>query len=290
VLSNSYIGNIARRAALPALITAIAWTGTLAQSNGAAVERRELPFAAGETLVYEGKLNKILRGMAVADLTFAVSEGEQPGDLLIRADAKSKGTLLALARYSFLYQFSSSIDGSNFRIERTERKTTEKERRRDGEARFDYTEKRVTYLETDPNEPMRPPRKIASGIEDQTHDVVSGIYALRMLPLAVGKTFHFTVSDSGLVYEVPVRVTAREVQKTIFGKVACFRIEPAVFGPGRMVESKGSMIIWITDDARRLPVRAQIKTSFGKVEVRLRSATNLKTAPVPAAQPSARRL
>jgi hypothetical protein len=217
--------------------------------------------------------------MAVADLTFTVSEGELPEELLIKADAKSKGTLLKLARYSFLYQFYSNIDRNRFRIERTHRKTAEKERQRIGEAKFDYTDKRVTYLETDPNEPMRPPRKIASGIEDQTHDLVSGIYALRLMPLAVGKTFIFTISDSGLVYDVPVRVTAREVQKTIFGRVPCFRIEPAVFGPGRMVESKGSMIIWITDDPRRIPVRSQIHTNFGKVEVRLRSVSNLKTEP-----------
>ncbi len=30
------------------------------------------------------------------------------------------------------------------------------------------------------------------------------------------------------------------------------------------------MILWITDDTRRLPVRAQIDTDFGKVEVKLK--------------------
>jgi hypothetical protein len=84
------------------------------------------------------------------------------------------------------------------------------------------------------------------------------------------------VSDTGLVYEVPVRVTAREQQKTIFGNVWCFRLEPAVFGRGRMIEDKGAMSIWITDDARRIPVRSRIDTSYGRVEVRLHSATNSK--------------
>jgi hypothetical protein len=207
-----------------------------------------------------------------------VAAGQDPGDLVIKADASSKGTLLRIARYSFLYQFSSDIDGKNFRIERTERKAAEKERLRNGEANFDYTQKRVTYIETNPAEPMRPPRKIASGIDDQTHDVVSGIYALRLLPLAIGKTFHLTVSDSGLVYDVPVRVTARELQKTILGKVWCFRVEPGVFGPASMIDDKGSMTIWITDDVRRVPVRSRIDTSFGKIDVRLRSATGTKTS------------
>jgi len=234
---------------------------------------RTLPFAAGETLSYEAKISKIISGVPVADLTFVVSDGT-PGQMQIKADAKSKGTLLRLARYSFLYSFASNIDTADFRIKSTERRTAEKERVRTGEATFDYGEKRVTYVETDPTEPMRPPRKIASDIEDHTQDVVSGIYSLSMLPLAVGKRFDITVSDSGLVYDVPVRVTARELQKTVLGKVWCFRVEPDVFGPGRMVEDEGSMRIWITDDAARIPVRSRIDTSFGRVEVRLKSVAN----------------
>lgn len=240
----------------------------------AAVAQREaaLPFAPGETLTYEAKLSKIISGLPIADLTFVVSNGT-PGELQIKADARSKGTLLKWARYSFLYSFASSIDSAKFRVNSTERVTTEKERVRNGEAKFDYEEKRVTYVETDPAEPMKPPRKIASGIEDKTQDVVSGIYSLRLLPLAVGKRFDLTISDSGLVYDVPVRVAAREMQKTIVGNVWCFRLEPDVFGPGHMVEDKGKMSIWITDDAKRIPVRSRIDTSFGRVEVRLKAVS-----------------
>jgi hypothetical protein len=97
-----------------------------------------------------------------------------------------------------------------------------------------------------------------------------------MMPLAVGKKFEVTVSDTGLVYKVPVRVTAREQQKTVLGKVWCFRVEPDVFGPGRMIEDKGKMTIWVTDDAKRIPVRSRIDTTFGRVEVKLKSMSNSK--------------
>jgi len=241
----------------------------------AAQAPRDLPFAPGETLVYEARVSKFLSS-DVADLTFTVGENNKPGTIEINADAKSKGTLLKLARYSFLYQFTSNIDTAAWRILSTERTTAEKERRRTGEAKFDYQEKRVTYVETDPANPMRPPRKIASGIDDDTQDVVSAIYSLRLVPLSVGKRFAVTVSDSGLVYEVPVTVAAREMQKTMLGKVWCYRLEPVVFGPGRMVEDKGKLTIWITDDARRLPVRARIDTNFGKVDVKLKTISNSK--------------
>jgi hypothetical protein len=96
------------------------------------------------------------------------------------------------------------------------------------------------------------------------------------MPLTVGQTIQMTVSDSGLVYTVPVTVAARELQKTIFGKVWCFRIEPDIFGPGRLIERKGSMKIWLTDNDRRLPVRSQINTEYGRVEVKLKTASNVK--------------
>jgi hypothetical protein len=229
------------------------------------------PFAVGEVLNYEGKVSKIIQGIAVADLSFTFTNAPNNVDYLIKTEAKSKGSLLKIFRYSFFQQYESTVDGQNFRILKTVKHDEQKERIRDSEATFDYDAKQVTFVETNPKEPMRAPRKIASEIKTEVHDMVSGIYALRMLPLAVGKVFELTVSDSGLVYKVPVRVTRREIQKTVLGKVMCFRVEPEVFGINRLIEQEGSMFIWITDDARRLPVRSQIKTSLGKIEVKLKS-------------------
>lgn len=242
-----------------------------AQSNGNAAKK--MPFAVGETLTYEGKFSKIIRGIAVADLTFTLMNAPNKEDYLVKAEAKSKGTLLKLFRFSFLQQIDSTIEKDEFRALKTVKKDVQKERVRDSEAVFNYGEKRVTYVETDPKEPTRPPRKIASSIEEKTHDMISGIYSLRLLPLAVGKKFELAVSDSGLVYRVPLRVTAREQQKTVLGKVWCFRVEPEIFGTNRLIDQKGSMIIWITDDEKRIPVRSQINSEIGKIEVKLKKAS-----------------
>lgn len=237
---------------------------------------RNAPFSPGETLNYEAKLNKIFPGIPAADLTLSVAPTGSPSDFLIKARAASKGTVLKLLRFSFQQQYQSFIDPIRFRALKTTKHDVQKDRVRDSEAVFDYAGKRVTFLETDPNEPMKAPRRIASSIGDETHDLVSSLYALRLLPLAVGGSYNFSVSDSGLVFEVPVKVTARELQKTVLGKVWCFRVEPRVFGPGRMIEQEGSLVIWITDDARRVPVRAQVNSPIGRVEIKLKSAENLK--------------
>ncbi len=234
------------------------------------------PFIDGEQLAYEGKLSKIIQGIAVADLNFTLQQVPNSDDFLIKAEARSKGSLLKLFRFSFLQELQSSVDSDGFRVIRTVKHDVQKERVRNSEATFDYGERRVTYVETDPNEPMKPPRRIASEIDDVSHDLISGLYSLRLFPLVVGKSFRISVSDSGLVYDIPVRVTARERQKTIFGKQWCFRVEPQIFGPNRMIEREGDMTIWITDDVRRLPVRSVVNSPYGKIDIRLKSAKNLR--------------
>lgn len=258
-----------------AVVTGLLSVALLAQSNGKLPDKG-IPFIDGENLTYEGKISKIIRGIAVADLSFTLQKDPNGADYLVKAEAKSKGTLLKLFRFSFLQELQSSIDSENFRATRTVKHDVQKERVRNSEAIFDYRQRRVTYIETDPNEPMRPPRRIASKIDDVSHDLISGLYSLRLLPLAVGKSFRMTVSDSGLVYEIPVRVTAREQQKSILGRQWCFRIEPQVFGPNRLIEREGDMTIWITDDARRIPVRSVVNSPYGKIDIRLKRAKNIR--------------
>jgi len=231
---------------------------------------------AGETLKYEGKMDKILHGISVADLSFNAIIPPNSNELLIRSEAVSKGTLLKLFRYSFLQQYDSTVDTKTFHILKTVKHDVQKERIRDSEAVFNYTDKRVTFVETDPKDPMRPPRRIASEIDSHMLDMISAIYALRALPLAVGQRHEFSVSDSGLVYKIPFLVTAREMQKTVLGKMWCLRIEPEIFGENRLIEQKGEMVIWVTDNDRHTPVRSQIKTQYGKFDIKLKSAAVLQ--------------
>jgi hypothetical protein len=248
-------------------------------ATGAAAQipaKKGLPFAVGESLTFEAKISRVIKGIAVADLNFSVTAEPGTENLVINSEAKSKGTLIKIFRFSFLQQYESTIDPISLRILATKKHDVQRDRVRDSGAIFDYKEKRVIFIETDPNDTSRPPRKIASTLNENTSDIVSGVYLLRSMPLTVGQTVDMVVSDSGLVFTVPVKVTAREQQKTILGKVWCLRLEPDIFGPGRLIERKGKMTIWLTDDDRRLPVRSQINTEYGRVEVKLKTASNIK--------------
>lgn len=251
--------------------------GMLFSTAFAQKPKSALPFNVGESLTYEGKFSKaILRGIGVADLSFTVSDMTKSGDYLVKAEARSKGTLLKIFNFKFYQRIESTVDDQQQNVLKTFKRDEQGDRVRESEAEFDYRGKKVTYVETDPKDPARPPRRVASPIEAETQDLISAIYALRRLPFAVGKTFEMSVSDSGLVYKVPVRVTGREMQKSVLGKAWCWRVEPEIFGENRMIEQKGSMIIWITDDARRIPVRSRIDSEIGRIEVKLKKAEKIK--------------
>lgn len=234
-------------------------------------------YKAGEKLTYEGSFSKLLlRGIDVADMSFTVYNSPDKQDYFIQAEARSKGTLLKLFSFSFYQKIDSTVDGDSLSVLKTVKRDEQGDRVRESEAVFDYRSDKVTYVETDPKDPLRPPRKVASSIKDETQDLISAIYTLRRLPFTVGETFTIPVSDSGMVYQVPVKVTGHEKQKTVLGKVMCWRVEPDIFGDNRMIEQKGDMTIWITDDNRRIPVRSKIETKLGKIEIKLKKVEKAK--------------
>ncbi|MEZ5345996.1 MAG: DUF3108 domain-containing protein [Pyrinomonadaceae bacterium] len=234
------------------------------------------PYNAGENLVYEGKYKPFLGiPFTVADLEFNVMNSADSDDVNIKMEARSRGTLIKLFGFKFYQRIESTVDSQMLQAKKTVKRDEQgNDRIRDSEANFDYEIMKVSYTETDPNDPSRPPRRVASVIDFGTQDIVTAIYMLRTLPFEVGKTLMLRVSDSGLVYDVPVNVLEREQKDSILGKVWCWKVEPQIFGDGRFIEQKGSLTIWITDDARRMPVRANLDTKLGDVDIKLKEIRN----------------
>ena len=228
------------------------------------------PYKIGENFTFEAKYKKFGLSFTVADFKFLVEKPSDGNNIQIKSVGTSRGTLVKLFGFKFLQKIDSTVEAGKNRILETTKKDVQKKRIRDSVAEFDYDKSEVRYVETDPNDPSRPPRRVASTIPDDTQDVVTAVYMLRRMPLAIGKRFVIKISDSGLVYDVPVNVTAREKKKSILGKLWCWKIEPEIFGEGRFIEQKGSFTIWITDDARRIPVRAKLNTKFGGVGIKLK--------------------
>jgi len=268
-------------------------TGT-PRTSAAAAKVESHPFEPTEELLYVAEFSRaLLKKVDVADFRFTASKQSAAGSiqpasfnqhagssylLKLTGDISSKGFFSKLFNLRFREQIESIVEPRSFTVQLTKKIDEQGKRARVSETT--YRDGKVVWTETDPNNPSRPERKAEAAFAGQVQDVLSAIYYLRTQPLKVGENFEITVSDSGLVYQVPVLVVEKRKKKTVLGKVDAFRVDPQVFGPGKMLTGEGQFSIWITDDRKRIPVSARIKMKYGTFDINLRKVI---ANPTPAA-------
>jgi hypothetical protein len=101
-------------------------------------------------------------------------------------------------------------------------------------------------------------------------DDVSFLYVVRTLPLEVGRTYEFhryyDIGKNPLV----VRVLRRETMELPDGsKAPCLVLAP-VIGTTGLFRPQAKARLWLTDDARRIPVQIKADIGFGEGTLRLR--------------------
>jgi hypothetical protein len=255
---------------------------------------RKHPFEPTEELVYVAEFSRaLLKKVDIADFRFTASKqpalqkvslrtlqqqrsGGGPYLLKFTGDVSSKGFFSKLFNLRFREQIESIVDPASFTVQKTKRIDEQGKRARISETI--YNDGKVTWTERDPNNPSRPQRKAEAPFAGRVQDVLSAIYYLRTQPLEIGRSFDITVSDSGAVYQVPVRVVEKRRKKTVLGRVETIRVDPQVFGPDRLLDGDGQFSIWITNDSRRIPVSARIKMRYGTFDITLRKVTQQPTA------------
>jgi hypothetical protein len=258
---------------------------------------RTHPFEPSEELVYVAEFSRaLLKKVDVADFRFSArrepsldkaSDREFNQDtgaaylLKLTGDVSSKGFFSKLFNLRFREQIESIVEPAPFRVKRTKKIDEQGKRARISETIYDNG--RVFWTEHDPNNPADTGREATASFAGQVQDLLSAIYYLRTQPLEIGKTFEVTVSDSGRVYQVPVRVVEKKRMKTALGRVETLRVDPEVFGPDRMVPTEGRFSIWFTNDNRRIPVSARIKNKYGTFDITLRKVLKNPTPREPLA-------
>lgn len=253
------------------------------------------PFEPIEELVYEAEFSRaLLRKLDIADFRFTASRArlDQPEKttgsgnpdtksshvIFLTGDVSSKGFFVRLFNLKFREQMESIVDPVSFTVQNTKRLDEQGKRVRKSEAIFDKATGTVVWTEHDPRNPSGPTRRVTSEFTPPVQDVLSAFYYLRTHPLKVGNSFNLTVSDSGRVFTVPVRVVEKKRVKSILGRLDSVRVDASLFGPTGMIESDGQFSIWFTDDSRRIPVSARIKNEFGTFDIKLKKVTRTPKA------------
>ncbi len=96
--------------------------------------------------------------------------------------------------------------------------------------------------------------------------VMDAFTRVRQLPLTPGSTIHLPVFDSRKRYEVEVTVSDKTKRlKAPWGeRVECLVVTPHLKTAG-IFSSKGKITIWMTNDARHIPIRMRAKIRIGHI-------------------------
>ena len=268
-----------------ALVLALAVCASYAYSQQPA-RTTPRPFEPAEELIYEAEFSRaLLRKVDIADFRFTANrttsaqsektgsgspDHKSPHVILLTGDVSSKGFFSRLFNLKFRERMESIVDPVLFTVQNTKRLDEQGKRVRKSEAVFDKAAGTVVWTEHDPRNPSGPTRRVTSEFTPPVQDILSAIYYLRTQPLKVGNSFDLSISDSGRVFTVPIRVVEKKRVKSVLGRLDSVRIEASLFGPKGMIESDGQFSIWFTDDSRRIPVSARIKNEYGTFDIKLK--------------------
>ncbi|HUP04005.1 MAG TPA: DUF3108 domain-containing protein [Bryobacteraceae bacterium] len=135
--------------------------------------------------------------------------------------------------------------------------SSEGNRQRDAKVTFDYSSRKASYLEHD---------RLKNAVVAQheidippcTHDVLGGLFALRGMNLEPGQSASVPVSDGKKAVSARVQAQQREEIKVAAGDFKTIRYEAFLFD-NVLYHRSAHLYVWLTDDARRLPVQIQVR-------------------------------
>ncbi|MDQ2670267.1 MAG: DUF3108 domain-containing protein [Gemmatimonadota bacterium] len=209
------------------------------------------PFAVGERLQYSAKLGILKMGTATLTVPrLDTVRGRETYVLEFRLTAKSPFYDVddRLTSYSTTSDFESLRFHQDFS--------------KDDDRTFDIFPDSGYYLQAGRDERESTP--------EHPVDDTSFFYFLRLAPLEVGKTYTYRNYFKDEKNPVTVKVLKRETMEMPSGeKVPVLVLHPIIDEGKGLLSKKSDTRIWITDDARRIPLQIRGKFPFGTVTLKL---------------------
>ena len=137
---------------------------------------------------------------------------------------------------------------------------------------FDQVNKKTTYMKWSYKEEKWKTEE--KNLPFETQDIVSSFYELRNRSLKPGDKPKLYVTTDGKSVVTTVKVLRREKVSSIFGDVNCLVLEPDMKSEG-IFKGSSKLLIWVTDDAYKIPVKVESSVSIGTFVVQLEDAQNV---------------
>jgi hypothetical protein len=225
---------------------------------------RGVPFKVGETLSWDVSWSSYLTaGTAVATVKEKKPSFNSTAYYIV---AEGRPTPLLSKLYSIYYKMDTLLDSYTLLPQRGSVYTEEGKRHRFKTTQFDRAGRKVFFeYKSDTTAKADFPTSAV------TQDALSAIYVLRAIPLKAGDRMTMPVSDNGVNYKVQFDVGALESLKTPLGVQSAWRVRLSVFDDANKAIGK-NVAIWMSDDARRLPLKLQADLPVGSFNLTLREA------------------
>jgi hypothetical protein len=103
-------------------------------------------------------------------------------------------------------------------------------------------------------------------VPPRVQDALSALYYFRTQALPLGGSIVFHYHASRKSQPLQVKVLGRERIETPAGTFSCVAVEP-ILKAGGIFKNSGRLVIWVTDDERRMPVLMKSKVAIGSISV-----------------------
>jgi len=219
------------------------------------VDGAPVPFPSAETLTYNIEWRLIYAGSARVTLEPAALADQQKWHTSLHVES---GGLV-----SKLYKLEDSYDVDmvdQFCAVATHLDAVEGKRHKETKVAYDRSRGKADYIERDlvKNATIK---TAEVDIPTCAGDIIGGLLKLRMLHLEPGQSTQIPVSDGKKSVMARVDAQDREQIKVDSGTYNTIRYEVFVFN-GALYPRKAELYVWLTDDARHLPVQVRARMSF----------------------------
>jgi Protein of unknown function (DUF3108) len=214
------------------------------------------PFPDGQRYVYAAEWHLITAGSGVVTMESAGNERK------VTATAESRGVVNVL--FPVHDRFEARFDPRTFCSRGIFKHSEEGSHKRETSIRFDYAAKKSILDEK--NLKTGETKHVEDELSGCATDVITGFYYLQSLPLQVGSTYEFPISD-GKTTRVHATVEKREQVRVPAGVFTAVEVTAAaISGP---LQNKGNVWVWYSDDASHIPVQMRAKLGWGTLLFRL---------------------
>src|ERR1700691_4676661 len=213
-------------------------------------------FPDGRSYVYSAEWHLITAGIGVVRMEVAGKERK------VTATAESSGAVNVV--FPVHDHFESHFDPRTFCSLSIVKHSEEGAHKRETSIHFDYAGKKSTLDEK--NLKTGETKHVENDLDSCATDVITGFYYVQSLPLKMGATYEFPISD-GKTAIVRATVEKREQVKVPAGTFSAVLVSAEAISGS--LKSKGKVWAWFTDDASHIPVQMRAKLGWGTLLFRL---------------------